>query len=108
MSEEEIAQFDALSNLRRNGADEKQQEYTTSTDGAGKFKLENVAPGKYLVTLSRSGYVGANERRREMMVTVQAGQDLTGLTYKLQAAGVIAGRIVDAEGDPLPHVTVQV
>ena len=83
------------------------QEYTTATDATGQFKFENVKPGRYLVWLSRSGYVMSGERSRDVVITVQAGQNLSGLTYKMQAGGAIAGKIVDTDGDALPHVIVQ-
>jgi len=107
MSSEEIGAIEAISGLEENGASKEGQEYTTATDASGQFQIESVKPGKYVVSLTRSGYVTLNERSREMIVTVQAGQDVKDLTYKLQPAGVISGKIVDVDGDPLPHVMVQ-
>src|SRR5258708_35974586 len=42
-----------------------------------------------------------------MMLTVVDGQNLTDLTYKMATAGLIAGKIVDADGDPMSGLTVQ-
>ena len=80
--------------------------YVTATDAAGQFKLEGVEPGRYLVTISRAGFVEKAKTQQEMTITVEAGQDTTDLVYKMEATGVIVGKIVDAEGDPLAGVPV--
>src|SRR6266478_5252329 len=42
-----------------------------------------------------------------MMIIVVEGQNLTDLSYKMAAAGLIAGKVVDADGDPVAGLTVQ-
>lgn len=86
--------------------EEAVQNYETATDGTGVFKIEGVALGEYAVTVRREGYFAANPKELEKTVTVEAGQDVTGLVYKMQAAGAIAGKIVDTDGDPVPYVAV--
>jgi protocatechuate 3,4-dioxygenase beta subunit len=81
-------------------------EYSTSTDGTGAFRFEGVEPGKYTVELARPGYYAAKKSGQEWTVTVEAGKDVADLVYKMQAAGVIAGKINDAEGDPVANVAV--
>src|SRR5271165_1324346 len=66
MSSEEIGAIEAISGLEENGASKEGQEYTTATDASGQFQIESVKPGKYVVSLTRSGYVTLNERSREM------------------------------------------
>ncbi len=85
------------------------QTYTTSTDAAGVFRFEGVAAGEYEVTLERAGFFALQEKAGDTAtVTVAAGQEVAGLVYKMEAAGVISGKITEADGDPLQGVTVWV
>jgi hypothetical protein len=89
-------------------AGEEKREYTTSTDAFGQFRIEDVQPGTYSVTLRRSGYLRAQEKATDAEITVSAGQEVKGLVYQMQPAGVIAGKITEPDGDPLPGVSVWV
>jgi protocatechuate 3,4-dioxygenase beta subunit len=90
----------------KNASGNSSQDCVTATDSAGQFKIEGVAPGEYSVSVMRSGFVALSKKEQEATITLQAGQDVTGLVYKMQAAGVITGKIVDADGDPVPSVAV--
>jgi hypothetical protein len=85
---------------------EKKQEYATSTDTLGTFRFDGIAAGEYELTITRLGFVRINSRTEKNRITVVAGQDITGLVYKMQAAGVISGKITEADGEALPGVTV--
>lgn len=87
---------------------EVRQTYTTATDATGQFRFEGVAPGEYSVSVAKVGFVRMNVKPETARITVAAGQDVTGLVYKMQPAGVIAGKITDVEGDPLQGVSVWV
>jgi carboxypeptidase family protein len=76
------------------------------TDQAGQFKLENVEPGEYAVRLERPGYAADAKTKRDKTVKVVAGQDTKDLVFRMLAAAVISGKIVDLEGDPVPNVDV--
>jgi protocatechuate 3,4-dioxygenase beta subunit len=80
--------------------------YEAITDQAGQFKLENVEPGEYLVRLERPGYATDAKTKRDKTVKVIAGQDTKDLVFRMLAAAVISGQIVDLEGDPVPNVDV--
>lgn len=80
--------------------------YRTATDGAGLFRIEGVEPGKYTVEIARPGYFAAKKTGQEWTVTVEAGREVTEIVYKMQTAGLISGKIVDAEGDPVANVVV--
>ena len=86
---------------------EAAKEYTTATDASGAFHVEGVAPGKYEVQVTRAGFLQI-KKKEPSTVTVEAGQELSGLVYRMQAAGVISGKIVDAEGDPVADAVVEV
>ena len=86
-----------------------QQQYAVVTDPQGHFQIEGVQPGDYRVTLARDGFVAGNHRSRaesRTSLSVAAGQDITGLLFRMLPAGVIQGRIVDEDGDPVPRVNV--
>ena len=43
-----------------------------------------------------------------MVLTLTAGQRKSGIDFKLVREAVIAGKIVDQDGDPAANITVQV
>lgn len=75
---------------------------TTSTDGT--FTMEDMTPGRYIVTLERAGFV--QTAKNQMTFVLQPGQNLTGLVFRMQAAGVISGKILDMDGDLMAGVAV--
>jgi len=79
----------------------------THTDATGKFTLHNVEPAHYIIIVSRDGYAFVPEGGGQE-VTVKAGEPISDLKLKLVRAGAISGRIVDADGDPISGVSVQI
>ncbi len=100
--------IEVFSSLSGSEALEERLKYVAATDAEGRFKIEKVPPGAYIVSLLRAGYVPAGAKPRGMMITVVEGQNLTDQTYKMVTAGLIAGKIVDADGDPMSGLMVQV
>jgi protocatechuate 3,4-dioxygenase beta subunit len=82
------------------------QQQETVTDDAGQFKFEGLQPGLYRLQLNRAGYVDASKKVKERMLTVVAGQDTKDLVYHMRLGGIIIGKIVDPDGDPLQYVSV--
>jgi protocatechuate 3,4-dioxygenase beta subunit len=83
--------------------------YTASTDADGHFHIENVVPGRYRIFIERTGFVGVNEHglKSEVNVfTVQAGQAVEDLLFRMLPTAVISGRITDEDGDPMSGVRV--
>jgi protocatechuate 3,4-dioxygenase beta subunit len=74
-------------------------EATTGADGT--FTIEDMTPGRYTITPQRAGFAQTGASRSQATFTLQPGQNLTGLVFRMQAAGVISGKIVDADGDPM-------
>jgi sporulation protein YlmC with PRC-barrel domain len=81
-------------------------QYEAISDETGTFKVEGVEPGQYIVQLERSGYGTDAKTNRDRTIKVIAGQDTKDLVFHMFVAGVISGKIVDADGDPLRNVDV--
>src|SRR5271155_5466758 len=85
------------------------ESYTASTDADGQFNIENIAPGRYRVFLERTGFVGINERGLKSdtnVFTVQAGQAVEGLLFRMLSTAVITGRVTDEDGDPMSGISL--
>jgi protocatechuate 3,4-dioxygenase beta subunit len=89
--------------------------YMDTTDGAGKFVFEGVLPGRYMLSADRTGFLpqnygvrGAANSSAGSVLTLAAGEIMKDLNFKLIPQGVIAGRVTDADGDPMPGVQVSV
>jgi protocatechuate 3,4-dioxygenase beta subunit len=83
--------------------------YTASTDVDGRFHIENVVPGRYRIFIERTGLVGVNGRGLKSdtnVFTVQAGQAVEDLLFRMLPTAVISGRITDEDGDPMSGVRV--
>jgi len=83
--------------------------YTASTDADGHFYIENVLPGRYRLYLEKTGLVEVNGRGLKSDVnvfTVQAGQSVEDLLFRMLPTAIISGRITDEDGDPMSGVRV--
>jgi protocatechuate 3,4-dioxygenase beta subunit len=83
--------------------------YTASTDADGRFHIENVVPGRYRVFIEKTGFVGVNAHGLKSdtnVFTVQAGQVVEDLLFRMLPTAVISGRITDEDGDPMSGVRV--
>jgi protocatechuate 3,4-dioxygenase beta subunit len=83
--------------------------YTASTDADGRFHIESVVPGRYRVFIEKTGFVGVNGHGLKSDVnvfTVQAGQSVDDLLFRMLPTAVISGRITDEDGDPMSGVRV--
>jgi uncharacterized surface anchored protein len=83
-----------------------------TTDNAGHFLIDDLDPGEYNFSASRNGFVSARysadgDSKRPTSITLTNGQKMSQVVFKLTPQGVIAGRILDDEGDPLNNVMVQ-
>jgi|CZKY01.1.fsa_nt_gi protocatechuate 3,4-dioxygenase beta subunit len=83
--------------------------YTASTDADGHFHIENILPGRYRLYLEKTGFVEVNGRGLKSDVsvfTVQAGQAVGDLLFRMLPTAIISGRITDEDGDPMSGVRV--
>lgn len=85
------------------------QTISATTDAEGKFTFAGLQPGDYFVSVQKQGFTVA--RRSAFASSVQiklgAGETVKGLRYSLLPQAVIAGRVLDDEGEPVQGANVQ-
>src|SRR5712691_3323200 len=86
--------------------------YSTATDDAGKLAMKDIEPGTYRMTVNRTGYVNGEygapgPGRQGATLTLGRAQKVGDLVVKLTPHGVVTGRVVDRDGDPVSNVQVQ-
>ena len=86
--------------------------YKTISDHAGKYSFSGIPPGAYRILVFHDRFLpmeyGARvSQRLGSTITVEKGQHLRGLDVGLTPHGVIQGKILDQDGDPLANAQVQ-
>jgi hypothetical protein len=77
------------------------------TDEAGRFAFVRLAAGEYRLDVQKTGYVPfPGTPGRPHTIQVAAGQALDDINVQLQRGGAIAGRLLDASGEPLTDAGV--
>ncbi|HEU0122109.1 MAG TPA: carboxypeptidase-like regulatory domain-containing protein [Bryobacteraceae bacterium] len=82
------------------------EQFSVKTDESGTFRMTGLPAGDYFLTADRQGYLAAELGARSS-VSAKAGQEVAAPELKLVRQGVIAGRVVDAEGEPVEFVSIQ-
>jgi len=83
--------------------------YSATSDTDGHFKIENVRSGRYNIILEHTGYLAVDNRHHPsgtFAITVQSAKNVNDLVFRMQPAGVLFGRVVDEDGDPVPNVEI--
>jgi hypothetical protein len=85
--------------------------YSAISDGEGRFAIKDLPPGEYRVLADRTGFssvvYGAKTRGEfGTLISLTAGQRMTGLKLRLRPQAVIAGRVVDENGEPASNARV--
>jgi protocatechuate 3,4-dioxygenase beta subunit len=82
------------------------------TDAQGRFAFPGLAAGQYTATASKTTYISmaygqtTAGRGSGLPITLNEGQQLTGLTWSIPRGAVITGRIVDDRGLPMRDVSI--
>jgi hypothetical protein len=79
----------------------------------GRFCFETVAPGQYQLVAQKAGYLDAWYKARPgqkpgVPVTVEAGAEVSGVKIEMVARAILAGVVVDADGEPVADADVTV
>jgi uncharacterized surface anchored protein len=86
--------------------------YGTDTDAGGHFLMDKLDPGNYSLSADRNGFLAegyspdGNPRHR-IQLKLAVEQNLKDVVFKLMPQGVITGRVIDEDGEPLVSVSVQ-
>ena len=84
--------------------EDRGQSYADETDGSGHFSIDDVDPGEYGAVAERPGFTfqgtGATGAPPPD-IKVEKGRQIKDLTIRLTPLGVIGGRVLDADGDPV-------
>jgi hypothetical protein len=85
---------------------------SVDTGDDGKFALKDVKPGRYRLSASKPGYEATGYGARKpgdaagQVLRVDPGANLTKLDIRLPKQGVISGKILDADSEPVSKVLV--
>ncbi len=82
------------------------------TDASGKFSIAEITPGRYRLSVDRQGYVRAEYGQRAAgrpgaTLTLDPGQKLKEMVFRLLDDAVITGRVTDEDGEPVVNGYVQ-
>lgn len=84
----------------------EQRPPVTATDASGAFEFRNVAPGRYRVFAQKAGFATTLTLGGSPPPVVDVADPVKGLELPLVRGGVITGRVVDAQGEPIGEAMV--
>lgn len=85
---------------------------SAATDNGGAFVFENVTPGSYRVVGEKTGFIRTTFGPRgggggfASRIEVAAGSEKGDVVVKLVPQGVVSGRVLDEDGEPMEGVSV--
>lgn len=90
----------------RDPGDAAATQYGALTTEDGKFSIQSIKPGIWLVTAARVGFV--TPRGPRLRLNLKADEKNSDLRVPLTPVGAISGRVTDAEGRPLEGAAITV
>lgn len=87
--------------------------YGAVTDAGGRFAIQDIEPGVYSMGAERNGFTdgqsgGWGPGRPNQTLTLNPGQHTGDIVFRLAPQGVITGRVLDEDGEPVQNVQVNV
>jgi len=94
------------------GAGGPARSYSATSDSSGKFSIVNIDPGKYRLSATRTGFVAADYGARDSMqpgttFALDPKQRMRDVLLRMTPNGVITGRVVDEDREPIAFLQVQ-
>ena len=78
------------------------------TDQDGKYRMADMPPGSYRVTVLAPGFVPPTSTFRNETVVVRENETAEGIDFALVRGGVITGKVVEANGKPVIEQYIQI
>ena len=88
-----------------------------ATDEQGRFRFTNLPDGGYAIQIEMDGFIfltetylppaGEQRASRAALVVLASGRSVTDVVFKATAVATIAGRIVNAAGQPVGGISVE-
>ena len=83
------------------------------TDDSGAYEIGDLPAGRYTLNVSKSGFVSLSYGQRRPLqagtpLQLLDGQQLKSVDFRLPRGGVIAGRVLDEDGEAVPGAMVRV
>jgi hypothetical protein len=93
-------------------ADSKGTARYQTTDESGAFTFPNVAPGRYVITVQRDGYLPLSAGRigdykMPPIFSVNSGQTISGFVWRLTPSAIVSGKVKFDDAEPAVNVGVQ-
>lgn len=87
---------------------QKSEGETAVTDSQGHFSFTGLPARNYVLSVSHPGYVTPSLHGQNAILTyvLTAGQQIKDIVVRLMPAGVLRGRVTDADGDPIDQIDV--
>jgi protocatechuate 3,4-dioxygenase beta subunit len=87
--------------------------YVAITGSDGRFRIEAILPARYYINVQHVGYVSksygeGDDGTSSTVLSLNAGQSVTEMLFRLQRYGVVTGRVLDEDGDPAQGIEVEV
>lgn len=77
-----------------------------TSDQDGRYVFPRIRPGTYHLQVEKTGYAPLGAGLQARTVQVVAGQSAGDVNVQLQRGAVIAGKVLDSAGEPLPDARV--
>lgn len=75
--------------------------YRGVTDAKGEYRIANVPSGNYTVSPTASAYVFAGDSNGERSLIINGSETVEDFDFSLIRGGVITGKVVDPDGQPM-------
>ncbi len=92
---------EALSGVSVKAWSRQAQPPSASSQADGSFRFDGLAAGPYILLADKDGFVSDGRKRGLAVVTLEAGQALTGVQIALLPDGGISGTVTDENGLPV-------
>lgn len=83
-----------------------QDGWAVYTDEAGHFTFLGLANGTWQVQVEKTGYVPLGTGQKEQPWRIVEGTAIKDVTLRLTRAGVVTGRVLDTDGEPVAGANV--